>query len=178
MTERDEMIDQIGELMDGLGQVMVRHRLLDELPMDVTVQQLRALAVLYRYGGRSAHDLADLLGLRPTALTGLVDRLESKGYVDRRPDPADRRVRRIDLTPSGAEVLDSLERLRDEKHRQILGRLADEDLARLLRALGPLAKAVREDVEASEGSVDCPYSGGDADPSGESGAVDADLTRE
>lgn len=147
MTERDAMLERIAELMDGLGQVMVRHRLLDELPMDLTVQQLRALAVLYRFGGQSANELATMLRTGPTALTGLVDRLESKGYVDRRPDPEDRRVRRINLTRSGAEALDSLEQMREEKHRMILDRLSEQELERLLQALIPLAKAVREDAE-------------------------------
>ena len=50
-------------------------------------------------GGRRMTDLADKVVLSKSGLTALVDRMESEGFVERRPDPDDRRATRIVLTP-------------------------------------------------------------------------------
>jgi DNA-binding MarR family transcriptional regulator len=82
--------------------------------------------------------LAARLGYDASNLSVLADRLERRGVVERRPDPADRRVKALALTPAG-------ERLRADFWRGLiedvgpLGPLADPDLAGLaaiLRALG------------------------------------------
>jgi DNA-binding MarR family transcriptional regulator len=56
--------------------------------------------------------LADALACDASNVTGLVDRLESRGLVERRPSPDDRRVRVLALTPEGA-------RLRAVLHRRL-----------------------------------------------------------
>jgi DNA-binding MarR family transcriptional regulator len=48
--------------------------------------------------------LADTLACDASNVTGLVDRLESRGLVRRRPSPEDRRVKVLDLTPTGARL--------------------------------------------------------------------------
>src|SRR5689334_11413862 len=52
--------------------------------------------------------LAETLACDASNVTGLVDRLESRGLVRRRPSPADRRVRVLDLTPTGARLRELL----------------------------------------------------------------------
>ncbi|WP_344856359.1 MarR family winged helix-turn-helix transcriptional regulator [Amycolatopsis ultiminotia] len=57
-------------------------------------------------GGPSSQlALAQYLGLDRTVMTYLLDDLESAGLVERRPDPADRRVRRVELTEQGVTAL-------------------------------------------------------------------------
>ena len=58
--------------------------------------------------------LADTLSCDASSVTGLVDRLESRGLVRRRSSPQDRRVRVLQLTPTGA-------RLRTQLLRQMTG---------------------------------------------------------
>ena len=58
--------------------------------------------------------LARGLGYDPSNLTGLVDKLEARGAVERRPDPADRRVKAIALTGEGL-------RLREDFQRRLVG---------------------------------------------------------
>src|SRR4051794_37922572 len=48
--------------------------------------------------------LAEMLACDASNVTGLVDRLESRGLVRRRPSPADRRVKVLDLTPAGGKL--------------------------------------------------------------------------
>lgn len=54
--------------------------------------------------GIRMRDLAESVLLSKSGLTSLVDRLEHRGLIARTPDPADRRVTRIQLTPDGADL--------------------------------------------------------------------------
>lgn len=58
-------------------------------------------------------ELARILGIDRTVMTYLLDDLEQRGLIERQPDPADRRARRVTATEKGTEVLGALdERLR------------------------------------------------------------------
>lgn len=59
----------------------------------------KALGLITRAGTVTAGDVARRTGLSPGAVTGLIDRLEQAGYVERTRDPADRR--RVIIVPSG-----------------------------------------------------------------------------
>jgi DNA-binding MarR family transcriptional regulator len=63
--------------------------------------------------GLSQVDLADVLELQPISLVRLLDRLVEHGLLERRPDPRDRRANRLFLTPSGRQLVDDLDSLRD-----------------------------------------------------------------
>jgi MarR family transcriptional regulator, transcriptional regulator for hemolysin len=63
--------------------------------------------------GLSQVDLADILELQPISLVRLLDRLVEHGLVERRSDPKDRRANRLFLTPSGRQLADDLDSLRD-----------------------------------------------------------------
>jgi DNA-binding MarR family transcriptional regulator len=53
---------------------------------------------------RSMRDLAAALGCDPSNITGITDRLEARGLVERQPDPSDRRVRHLVLTATGRDL--------------------------------------------------------------------------
>ena len=82
-------------------------------------------------------ELASALSCDASNVTGLVDRLESRGLLKRSPAPADRRVKVLGLTPVGAKVRAALlERMTSSP--PTLGRLSEADqraLARILRRL-------------------------------------------
>ncbi|MCA2229399.1 MarR family winged helix-turn-helix transcriptional regulator [Nonomuraea aurantiaca] len=71
----------------------------------LTQQQGQLLCVLMAqpYG---MGELGAMLGLAKSSLTGLVDRSERNGLVQRRPDPQDSRAVRVALTPRGAKLVD------------------------------------------------------------------------
>jgi DNA-binding MarR family transcriptional regulator len=73
---------------------------------DLTMTQLRLMFLIRERCEPSTGELAEEMRIRPATLTGLADRLEAKGLIQRWPDPTDRRVVRVGLTPSGAELLD------------------------------------------------------------------------
>jgi DNA-binding MarR family transcriptional regulator len=86
--------------------------------------------------------LAQQLGVDRTVMTYLLDDLERAGLVERRPDPADRRARRVITTSRGSDVLAELtERLRQaEEH--LLGPLEEQDRAAFRTLLQRLATRV------------------------------------
>src|ERR1700744_3539014 len=63
------------------------------------------LAVLSRDDGSPQTNLADELDVGKVALGGLIDRLAEAGMVERRPDPVDRRVKRVYLTRDGRKLV-------------------------------------------------------------------------
>ena len=105
---------------------------------------LRQYAALHgiREGASSPGELARLWQVTPAVLTGIVDRLESRGLVRREPDPLDRRKLRLALTEDGlAASLDVERTLTDDLAAQLV-LLSPQELAELGRSLDLLHRVV------------------------------------
>jgi MarR family transcriptional regulator, transcriptional regulator for hemolysin len=70
--------------------------------------------------GLSQNELASLLEVEPISVGRLVDRLEARGLVERRPDPTDRRIWRLHLLPSAEPMLEEISRARDTLGAELL----------------------------------------------------------
>jgi DNA-binding MarR family transcriptional regulator len=70
----------------------------------LTYAQFGVLAAIAEKDGRTQRELADRIETDANTLMVVCDSLERKGLARRCPDPADRRIRRIALTPSGAKT--------------------------------------------------------------------------
>ena len=75
-----------------------------EAKMGVTGPQRLVIRIVGRYPGISAGQLAEILELHPSTLTGVLRRLQERGIVERRPDPKDGRRALFDLTQRGKEL--------------------------------------------------------------------------
>lgn len=82
----------------------------------MTRAQWLILARVEAKPGLSQNELAALLEVEPISVGRLVDRLEARDLLERRPDPADRRIRRLHLLPAAAPVLEEI-----AKSREVLG---------------------------------------------------------
>ena len=71
---------------------------------DLTRAQWWTLANLYRHDGLTQRDLAERPEIGAVTESGLIDRLEAQCWVERRDDPADRRVRRVWLTRRAEDI--------------------------------------------------------------------------
>src|SRR5436190_17319981 len=76
--------------------------------VDLAPAQARALHELDLERPISMRELAERLKSDPSNVTGLIDRLEARGLVERRPDPKDRRIKGLALTPAGARLRERL----------------------------------------------------------------------
>ena len=104
-------------------------------PWDITPAQLRALRVLRRNGVMRLSELSDRLRIAPRSATEVVDALEKRGLVERRPDPGDRRATLVEVTDDGGGVLDAI---RGSEAERVFGRLSPADRSHLARILGKL----------------------------------------
>ena len=85
--------------------------------------------------GLSQVDLADVLELQPISLVRFLDRLVEHRLVERRNDPRDRRANRLFLTPSGRQLADDLDSLRDAIATDVLQGVAAAALESSLKTL-------------------------------------------
>jgi DNA-binding MarR family transcriptional regulator len=92
--------------------------------------------------GSCAHDL----GCDASTATWLIDRLEEKGLVERRPSPTDRRVKAVILTPAGAKTKARLQEHYYDPPDELL-QLEREDLERLRDALDRLCASESDQVD-------------------------------
>ena len=106
-------------------------------PWDITPAQLRALRMLRRHGVMRLSELSDWLRIAPRSATEVVDALESRGLVQRRPDPGDRRATLVEVTGDGSGVLDAV---RGTEAERAFGRLSPADRSHLARILRQLRK--------------------------------------
>ena len=74
--------------------------------LDLTASEINALANLADGRGRTVSELGAAVGIRPTTLTSVLDRLERRGHISRGSRPGDRRVVLIELTASGQATAD------------------------------------------------------------------------
>lgn len=94
------------EVVELIGQVVARyHADFEEAAAEhrLTGAQARLLTLLSREP-LPMRKLAHRLRCEPSNVTGIVDRLEARGYVERRPDPVDRRVKVAAVTEEGRAV--------------------------------------------------------------------------
>jgi DNA-binding MarR family transcriptional regulator len=78
--------------------------------------------------------------------TGLIDRMEERGLVERVRVPDDRRVVIVRASEGGARIRDEIEAVKQDRMRAILGRLEPDQLTRVLAALGDLQGAVVDEI--------------------------------
>ena len=107
-------------------------------PWDINPSQFRALRMLNHHGAIRLSDLSGRLHIAPRSATEVVNALESRGLVERRPDPSDRRATLVEVTAHGTGVLGAIRAARGTEAERIFDRLtpADRDhLARILRQL-------------------------------------------
>ncbi|RMD83400.1 MAG: MarR family transcriptional regulator [Chloroflexi bacterium] len=113
---------------------------------DLTVPQFMIL----NYASRSGVPLSEIsarMMCDNSNLTGIVDRLIAKGYVERRPDPNDRRVSLICLTEAGAEKLRNLRPRHHERLRRRMRSLSEHEVQQLRELLRSLYSGLLSPVE-------------------------------
>ncbi|ORT60830.1 MarR family transcriptional regulator [Streptomyces sp. CB03238] len=120
-------------------------RQLESADIAITPAQSRLLRTVahYDHPPRMA-DLAARLEVVPRAVTSLVDGLEASGRVRRAPDPANRRVVRIELTDAGRDTLRQLRSARRAAAEDILAPLTAEQREVLGGLLSALVDGVPE----------------------------------
>jgi DNA-binding MarR family transcriptional regulator len=88
------------------------------------------------------------MAISPPTVTSVVDGLVSRGLVERRPDPSDRRRLRLLLTPAGEGAVSQADAAVEARMAGLLGRLADDRASAALAALADWRDALDLHLEA------------------------------
>lgn len=121
--------------------------------LQLTPPQLHAISWLGVDGSLPISVLAQRIGISGPSATGLVDRLEKLGYVERRPNPDDRRVVLVSLTPAGESLAGECMSVVKQRLDHLMGVLkpaSRKALIRLLREIDEAMGSLLEEQEVSE----------------------------
>jgi DNA-binding MarR family transcriptional regulator len=110
--------------------------------LGISMTQLHVLNLLNRHGEMAMSRLAEMLDVSMSAATGLVDRVEEHGYVERIRVPSDRRIVLARITVNGRQLLDDIDSVQTEILDRILDGLDEAQLTRLAAAMVDLRTAV------------------------------------
>jgi DNA-binding MarR family transcriptional regulator len=107
-------------------------------PLGVEPRHVGMLARLAANEGKAQQVIGELIGLNPTQMVFLVDELESRGFVERRRNPADRRSYALYLTPAGKDMLAKVQEVAQAHQARLgesLSESEQEQLTELLRRI-------------------------------------------
>ena len=108
-------------------------------PLGMRPSHFGLLMHLSRGEGQSQQRLADAMGIHRNVMVGLVDELEDRGLIERRPHPADRRAHAIHLTAAAHDLLRRAQRVADEHEAELLAGIGEDDRTYLIALLQHLA---------------------------------------
>ena len=111
---------------------------------DIGATSTAALATVRKRGQVTLGELAALEQVAPPTMTKVIEKLEGRGFVSRRTDPADRRVTRVSITPAGTRYLDRSRARRTAWLAARIGELEPHQLAQLEGAIELLETLIGE----------------------------------
>ena len=109
----------------------------------MTRAQWAVLVRVDRSEGLNQSELAEVLDLQPITLTRLLDKLCDSGLIERRPDPADRRAKRLFLTPAARPLLERLSVLGEETVAGALAGVEGESVVQMISELSLVKENLR-----------------------------------
>jgi MarR family transcriptional regulator for hemolysin len=129
---RNERPFRLGFLIHDVSRL--RRTVVDKAlrPLGVTRSQWWVLANLSRHngGGMMQTELSKVMDVGKVTLGGLIDRLEASGYVERQPEPGDRRAKRVVMTPKGIKLLGQIQKVGKVVNAQIMTGISANDILR------------------------------------------------
>lgn len=124
---------------------------LEGVEPELSLSQLRALAMIDSKGPLNLAAVAEGLGVNPSNASRACDRLVAMGLLDRREDPADRRNVVLSLTRNGTGTLERMLKHRRAVLDQVMRRMSKADQEHLIRVMEALSTAA--DQLADEGEL-------------------------
>jgi DNA-binding MarR family transcriptional regulator len=137
--------EQYKELARQLGAVGIVKRGMGRiLPPDCPAGSAGVLALLGRHGDMRMSRLAELLSVDLSVTSRHVAHLAARGWIERLPDPADKRSRILRLTPAGVNLLDELYRRTTHLLAERLSDWSDDEVGQLIRLMTRLRASFGE----------------------------------
>ena len=132
-------LDSLGFLLSQLGFVASRRFHAVLAPLGIDPRHFLLLRFVVREEGRSQQALGDMLRIPPSRMVALVDHLEQRGLLERRPNPSDRRARALYVTPAGKRLMGEAMRVAIGHEGSLGASLSGDERRQLVALLQKLA---------------------------------------
>ncbi|WP_073950097.1 MarR family winged helix-turn-helix transcriptional regulator [Streptomyces kebangsaanensis] len=133
--ELARQLSAVGVVKRGMGRT---------LPPDCPAGSAAVLTLLGRRGDMRMSKLAELLSVDMSVTSRHVAHLAARGWIERFPDPADKRSRILRLTPAGVDLLDELYRRTTHLLAERLSDWSDDEVGQLIRLMTRLRASFGE----------------------------------
>src|ERR1700753_390600 len=133
--------DDLAAMLHPLLRDLVAGVLAVPAPHDLSMCGYVVLNALDRSPVRTQAALAEAIGADKTRIIGTLDELQRRGYIDRRPDPDDRRVRLLEITPAGRAVKNAVQSDIQRGEERWLSEMTAEERMVFLRVLERLSRS-------------------------------------
>ena len=130
-----DRIRNLGFLMKDVSRLWVRYFEQHAHEIGMTITHAKVLVFLARNEGCTQARLAELCDTDPMTLVRVLDRMEKDGWLERRPDPSDRRVYRLFRLKASDPVIAEIDRIGDKARGEILSGLSTEERSQLVALL-------------------------------------------
>jgi DNA-binding MarR family transcriptional regulator len=134
-AEKNKLIDQIIEVQRQIDRARRQYETDIWMVSPLTRAQLKSLFFISNQGRTCLVDLANALGVTPTNITGIIDRLAKQGLVNRDENPRDRRMFLISTTEKGEEFVASLRARNKNYWKNVLNELKMDELTKIIEGL-------------------------------------------
>jgi DNA-binding MarR family transcriptional regulator len=116
----------------------ISHTVLSQLNSELTKPQIFMLFMISKEGAPKQTHLAEKLGVKPSAITVMIDRLVQSGHVIRKHHETDRRIVLVEITETGKAILKQAEDVQKEVIARGLSQLPPEEMRVLVSAFEKL----------------------------------------
>ncbi|PHA01854.1 MarR family transcriptional regulator [Bacillus pseudomycoides] len=140
---KNNLIQQINSIQNHLN-VQLASRFEHKIDNQLTAKQVLLLELI-RIGVTSTKDLATQMNISTSAVSQLLNKLETKEYITRNINKENRREIILKLATKGEQYFEESQMLEDEINRNVYGQLPLEDLKHLVRILEKLNTIVKVD---------------------------------
>ena len=107
-----------------------------------TFPQLSVISILAKNGKQKVSDISERIGLSDSTVSGILDRLEQKGIIERKRNKDDRRVVKIYLSNGSQEICQEFHRKREEYFAHLLKELSEQEINDIIKGLEILNRVV------------------------------------
>ena len=153
MADRDPTLGAMFRLIHSALVQEYGAWLADSAYVDVSPAHAAVLQPLWRNpDGERLTTLAEIASITKQSAGALVDHLEETGYVERIPDPDDRRATRIRLTVRGRSYGQDVRRFGRAPEDRLAGRVGERRLKELRATLDLLLESLRSDAQGPRGA--------------------------
>lgn len=150
--EREKVIDEM-ELQNCINYLLTvaQHEVFQAFSnklaqFNITPGQYGVLGCLWENGSCTPKEIAQILHLENSTISGVLDRMQKRGLIDRVVDPNDRRSVQVVTTVEGSAMKDDVLRLIGELNEEILGGFAPEQRSVLIQDLRQIGRVTEDEA--------------------------------